>query len=1320
MRNTYSKNIRYFSILVLLVFVIGTLASLSLIPSFALSPFEDEAFLLEDEDRIALYLDKENVFASKEEKLATMSQRVTVGDYTIFVDTTTGEVAFRNNKTQQILTTNPYDVASAPDAIKAQLMSQISLEFCGVKDNKNGVFRSFNDSAKRGQITVKNIRNGIRVEYTLGKEASKQLVPGWVEYTRFEQLIHKPALENCWTQADHDAYLAANPNSKITLEQYRKNRYNRLIASNYQIINPNDKDLSSSTLDQYKKDYPCTDEKSPVDYTPYAQELNLKAGQTDFKMTIYAIVKGLSERNRNSIESAVKQYTGYTFEDLQYDTSMTKYPGEDSNPALFRLALEYTLNETGLEVRLPANSIRFNADLYRLTSIDVLPYFGTTSNDFTGYTFIPDGSGAIIRNEDIVNDGKNEYPVKGQLYGPDYAYHNLASKFNGKVETMNLPVFGAIEDTVMVRDNYDNQVGFVWSQNTLTDSDGKTLYYTAEDRIMMDAVDEKGNLVTTLEAYLSQFKVNDTGDVIRIGNKLWDSADYTGTIDVADGDDPLANYNVYVEAGKVPYIELVNYFLMAPAVDEEGKVITYKGETVYVYVDAEGNPLAHDDVEHRVEGVLKIREQLWYNGKPAYYNSNVPTDPTVVLPGTTPDAGATDTAAPGETETPDSSETPDTTGSETPDETTETTEEIEYYNDVPKVEEKYDTPAYEEIETIVSQGYTAIITEGDALCNITSYHGGLNPAKPAGGVHKYNSVYITVFPRPQDSYRLADAISVSNDSKEWVVVSDRKYTGSYRIQYTMITDATYSENGVIKDYKYPASYVGMAEVYRDHLIANGTLKELTDVDDDIPLYLETFGMTTATKVVATIPMMMDVALTTFDDLKAIYKQLGEDDIDNVNFRLVGFTKGGLYSYAPSTAKFESVVGGNGDYEDMVKYCEEISAQTGKHLNIFPDFDFANIERTGGFDSFDSLDDAARTIDDRYASKREYDSTYQTFSPVGSITVSPSVYQRLYNAFAKKIDKLGVSGISVATLGTDLNSDFDSDDAYNREDSKFYTVELLKQLSEKYGNIMIDGGNAYALGYADYILNMPLDSSRYSRASASVPFMGMVLHGYINYAGTATGMASDINREMLKIIENGAAPYFTVAYQNTATLKESAAQFSDYYSIDYQICYDQIVATYKTLNALLADVQTAKISNHEFVTGIRALGANEQAEVEHLMEIAKTDYQVARNAALKAYNDRKAIFERHNPDKVFEEVFEETYPYFADAEKSDAYVQFVYDEYCATLDREVTGANLVLVEYTRKDGTKKSFILNYGQYDATVTVNGQDYVVAANGFAVAGQ
>ena len=1312
MKTGFSKNLRYLSALILWVFLLGTLVSLFPMVSFALSPFDEEAKLLEEADRIDLYLDASNVFESKEDKLATMEHRLTVSGYELYADESTGEVAVRNQLTGQILTTNPYDVASVPDSYKQAMMSQIELSFVNIQDGKTTELKSFNEAARRGQITVKNIRNGIRVEYTLGRVTSKQLIPGAMEYNRFLEVIEKPALENCYTEAEWEAYKEQNPNTRLTLESMRNTRYNRLIGSNYQDIIYDDKtpDRQALLLKTYKNldKYPA--------YADYDGD-----GVLDW-IRFKAINPNLSERNRNAIESAVKQYTTYTFEDLQSDLDFTGYEAEDDTNAVFELALEYTLSADGLEVRLPAKSIRYNEQRYRLGPVKVLTYFGASSNDFEGYTFIPDGSGTIIRNEDTLTAASSQPRLSWKVYGPDFTYHSMTNQnqFNGQSEILRMPVFGVIEKTIMRTYNLEHRTGYVWVENEVKDSNGATVYYTETDRIMIDAVDANGNLYRTLEDYLAKFRydtANPDAAPVQSDSALWENPTYAPV-------DTLERYNAYVEAGYVPYIEVISFYLMAPAVDEEGNPITYKGHQVYVYVDAEGNVVEEED---RVEGVLKIKEQLWYNGKPAYYNSDVPLDPNAVIPPAGEGGEGSDGGEGGEgTETPpeatdpgageggEGGETPpeEDTPSEGGDDTEEDLPEIKYYNDVPKVEEKYDEIAYEEFETVVPQGFFAIITAGDALCSITSDHGIQN--------HKYNSVYITVFPRPQDSYRLADAVSVSNDAAEWTVTSDRKYTGDYRIKYFMLTDATYVEKDgsgrdVIRSWPYEASYVGMAEIYREYLEKTGVLTALTasDVDDDIPLYLEALGMTTTTKVVATIPMMVDMPLTTFEDLATMYDRLAEKGVDNVNFKLTGFGKGGLYAYAPSTLKFESVVGGNSGYQDMVAYCNEISSQTGKQLAIYPDFDFVNIARLGGFDSFSPLDDAVRTIDDRYASKRYYDATYQSFLYDFSTMVSPSVFMTLFEKFSKKMDKLGFSGVAVSTLGAELNSDFDSDDPYNREDSKRLTVDVLKALSDKYGKVMVDGGNAFALPYVSHILNMSLDSSKYTLSSAAVPFMGMVLHGYVSYAGTPTGMASDIHREILKIIENGAAPFFTVAYQNTSVLKDDF-DYNHYYSIDFEISFDEIVEQYTRLNEALADLQTARITGHEFLDGIRQLNDNEKAEVAAMMADGRENFEQAVADARKAYNNRKALAERHGEE--FTEVFEETYSYL---DTPDHYAEHILEEYEASLNREISAKSsfLVMVEYTRQDGSKKVFILNYAAYDASVTYEGTVYDIPVGGFAV---
>ena len=53
-------------------------------------------------------------------------------------------------------------------------------------------------------------------------------------------------------------------------------------------------------------------------------------------------------------------------------------------------------------------------NLYPISAIQILPFFGAANLDQTGYIFIPDGSGALID----LNNGKEHYqPFSARVYG---------------------------------------------------------------------------------------------------------------------------------------------------------------------------------------------------------------------------------------------------------------------------------------------------------------------------------------------------------------------------------------------------------------------------------------------------------------------------------------------------------------------------------------------------------------------------------------------------------------------------------------------------------------------------------------------------------------------------------------------------------------------------------------------------------------------------------------------------------------------------------------------------------------------------------------
>ena len=873
-----------------------------------------------------------------EKKLATMDLKLAKDGYLLYIDQYSGEIAVICEATGESLFSNPYNIGSSnsanTDDIRAQILSQLVVYYQDLSTGSNETYYSYEWCASLGQVDVKNIKNGIRVEYAIGREEARMLVPGAIRKETFEAKILTPLAEALADEGGADAY------------KYHK------IRDWYRLYDPNTMDLPEDVIRNY-----------PV----------LK------KMALYVLDSAITGPKKAILEQDIKTYCPeYSYEDLDADHLEAEYESEDKDPPLFKMALEYTLDEYGLSVRLPANGIRFNESLYQLEKIEVLPYMGAGCNYNPGYTFYPDGSGAIFDFETIKDLGM-PVTIGSKIYGEDYAYHSITMKHE---ETIRYPVFGLVE-----------------TQTTTV----------------------KAPATTTPPA--------------------------TG--------------------------------------------------------------------------------------------------------GTEPDANTPSTAA-------DTTTTP-------PKDT--------------KVEK--------------DRGYVAIVEEGDALMRLEVNH--------AGKTNVYNTVKMSIYPRPKDTYNIADAISVGSNST-WTVVSSRKYTGNYKIRYIMLTDPDVAAEKGITDF-FDCTYVGMAKAYRTFLEDQKVLTRLTadDVKSDIPLYIETFGAVMTTERILSVPVTKMVPLTSFDNIKTMYEELSEKGITNINFILNGYTKGGISDrQVPYHLKWEKAVGGKDGFEDLVAFAKE------KDFGIFPDVDFAFIDGDGMFDGVTLKKHAVKTIDNRYTSKRVYSATKQSHMSYYEMAISPAYFSRFYEKFTENYLKYDPVGISVSSLGTYLNSDFDEDEPFNRGDAIDFTSDAFKYLDENYGSVMTSGGNCFSWKYVDHIRDVALDSSRFAQCAASVPFVGIVLHGYVQIAGTPINMEGNTDYALLKAIENGASINFLLSYQNTNILKESPV-LSQYYSVRYDIWFNDVVDMYSELNAALKGVQTSLIVDHQFIIGERIPDADElmadsKAAVEEAIRI----------------------------------------------------------------------------------------------------------------------
>ncbi|MBO7354023.1 MAG: hypothetical protein J6U61_07195 [Lachnospiraceae bacterium] len=113
------------------------------------------------------------------------------------------------------------------------------------------------------------------------------------------------------------------------------------------------------------------------------------------------------------------------------------------------LTLEVSLTEDGLTVRVPDDSIKEDGDKYKIGTIALYPYMGTSYLDSkAGYILVPDGNGALI----YLNDKEGRYSAgfSSMIYGSDIGFDESKVesllwdqyKIVNSAEQVIAPVFG--------------------------------------------------------------------------------------------------------------------------------------------------------------------------------------------------------------------------------------------------------------------------------------------------------------------------------------------------------------------------------------------------------------------------------------------------------------------------------------------------------------------------------------------------------------------------------------------------------------------------------------------------------------------------------------------------------------------------------------------------------------------------------------------------------------------------------------------------------------------------------------------------------------
>ena len=411
-----------------------------------------------------------------------------------------------------------------------------------------------------------------------------------------------------------------------------------------------------------------------------------------------------------------------------------------------------------------------------------------------------------------------------------------------------------------------------------------------------------------------------------------------------------------------------------------------------------------------------------------------------------------------------------------------------------------------------------------------------------------------------------DAKAASLGSKKIINVSGKKpYGGDFSVDYHFLTDDD-------------ANYSGMAKVYRDALESKGL--NIDQNNNYLHMGLETLGSSLYESSFLGFPYDAEAKYTTYEQSQKIAEYFKNNGVERINLMLNGWQKNGLDYGTPNTLKISGALGGKSGLENLSEWARQNS------FALYPDIDMLFVNNDRMFDGFALSKDAVRQMDKKYAGKRPFKADIYDFGSLAP-AITPAKYSSYWASFFKKYSELGIGGISLGSIGEYLISDFNTLSAYNRGD----TLAILDELLHQYGNdrkLVFDGANAYVLPYASVIKNVPLDCSGFSGETYSVPFLQMVVSGYVMYHSQPLNLDENLQASLLGCIESSTSPYFVLAADNVGLLK--LTDYTNYYSTDYKILKERVAKAYLYVKDALAPVEGAAMVSHDVLAaGVTCTG-----------------------------------------------------------------------------------------------------------------------------------
>lgn len=152
-------------------------------------------------------------------------------------------------------------------------------------------------------------------------------------------------------------------------------------------------------------------------------------------------------------------------------------------------------------------------------------------------------------------------------------------------------------------------------------------------------------------------------------------------------------------------------------------------------------------------------------------------------------------------------------------------------------------------------------------------------------------------------------------------------------------------------------------------------------------------------------------------------------------------------------------------------------------------------------------------------------------------------------------------------------------ASSRQESKAMMQDLYGKMAEMTDDrLVFYQPNQYAWQYMDKYFDIPMGSSNFIFTSDTVPFLQIVLKGYVDYYATFANFSSNKQDDLLRMLEYGSFPSFYLTTEDPYELADTPSR--DVFNSQFTSWEEEIIRQYQVVKELAEVTAGAAIESRE--------------------------------------------------------------------------------------------------------------------------------------------